>query len=268
MSKIHQTAIIEKGAKIGENVEIGPYSIIGPNVTIHDEAIIKSHVVIEGHTTIGRSTTIYQFSSIGSPTQDKKFKGGFSELIIGENNIIREHVTMNPGTDEGTKTVVGDNCLFMIGSHVAHDCIVGNNVIFANNATLGGHVQVDDYAILGGLSAVIQFTKIGKHAMIGGLSGVRADVPPYSMVNPEYPKIDGMNLVGLKRRNFTKQQIKNLQESYKILFSNQSLMADSIKEIENNFSDCDAVQNLLTFLKGESKKGLVKHKNFTINVRA
>lgn len=268
MPNIHPTAIIEDGAKIGNDVKIGPYSVIGPNVELHDNVVIKSHVVIEGHTTVGENTRIYQFSSIGSPTQDLKYKGERSELLIGKNNIIREYVTMNPGTDAGTQTIVGNNCLFMIGAHVAHDCIVGDYVIFANNATLGGHVQVDDYAILGGLSAVIQFTKVGKHAMIGGLSGVRADVPPYAIVNPEYPKIDGMNLVGLKRRDFTKQQIKNLKESYEILFSNNSLMVESIKEIDHKFGDCTAVQHLLAFLKLESKKGLVKHKNFHTNVKA
>ena len=267
MLNIHKTAIIEEGAQIGNNVSIGPYSIIGPNVVIHDDIVIKSHVVIEGHTTIGRNTTIYQFSSIGSPTQDLKYKGEKSELIIGKNNIIREYVTMNPGTDFGTKTIVGNNCLFMVGAHVAHDCIVGDYVIFANNATLGGHVEVDDYAILGGLSAVIQFTKVGKHSMIGGLSGVRADVPPYATVNPEYPKIDGVNLVGLKRRDFTREQIKNLKYSYEILFSHNSLMSESIKEIDRKFGNCTAVQHLLSFLKLESKKGLVKHKNFHANVK-
>lgn len=268
MSKIHKTAIIEKGAKIGNNVEIGPYSVIGPDVTLHDNVTIKSHVVIEGHTTIGENTKIYQFASIGSPTQDLKYSGGKSELIIGKNNVIREHVTMNPGTEEGTKTIVGNNCLFMVGAHVAHDCVVGDRVILSNNATLGGHVTVGDYAILGGLSAVIQFTRVGKHAMIGGLSGVRADVPPYAIVNPEYPKIDGLNLVGLKRRDFTREQIKNIKECYEILFSEQCIMVESVKKIESKFGDCEAVQQLLDFLKVESKKGLVKHKHSRLDVNA
>jgi UDP-N-acetylglucosamine acyltransferase len=267
MLNVHKTAIIEEGAQVGKNVSIGPYSIIGPNVVLHDDVVIKSHVVIEGHTTIGSNTTIYQFASIGSVTQDLKYKGEKSELIIGKNNIIREYVTMNPGTDAGTKTIVGNNCLFMVSAHVAHDCIVGDYVIFANNATIGGHAEVDDYAILGGLSAVVQFTKVGKHAMLGGMSLATTDVPPYAMVMTDPAKIDGINLVGLKRREFTKQQIKNLKDSYEILFSYKTLMAESIKEIESNFEDCTAVQHLLDFLKLERKKGLVKHKNFYSNVK-
>lgn len=201
MVEIHPTAVIDSAAKIGKNVKIGPYCCIGANVEIGDGVELKAHVVIDGQTSIGADSKFFPFASIGLPPQDLKYSGEKSTLTIGERNIIREYVTMNPGTEGGgLETRVGDDNLFMVGAHVAHDCIVGNNVIMANNATLAGHVMVDDYAIIGGLAAVHQFCRIGRHAMIGGMSGVENDIIPYASVLGGRAWLSGLNLVGLKRR--------------------------------------------------------------------
>ncbi len=200
-NSIHPTAIIEDGATLGEGVKVGPYCVVAATVSLGDNVELKSHVVVEGSTQIGAGTVIFPFAVIGSMTQDKKYKQGEpAKLVIGRNNVIREHVTMNPGHTEPHKmTKIGDNCLFMVASHVAHDCIVGDNVIMANNATLAGHVEVGDCAILGGLSAVRQFVRIGSYAMIGGMSGVEHDVIPYGTVMGERAKLSGLNIVGMKR---------------------------------------------------------------------
>jgi len=269
MSQIHKTAIIEPGAQIGKNVEIGPYSIVGKHVKLGDNVKLKSHVVVENRTTIGENTIIYPFASIGHCPQDLKYSGEESELIIGKNNVIREHVTMNPGTaGDLMKTIVGDNCLFMMSSHVAHDCVVGNNVILANNATLGGHVKIGNFVILGGMSAIHQFTKIGDYSMIGGMSGVKYDVPPYTMIVAEDPYVAGINVVGLKRKNFSKQNIKEVQEAYDILFQSSQNMAESIKQIEQKFSNNESVEKILYFLKSESSRGICKPKNYYENIRS
>lgn len=216
---IHPTAVIAEGAIIGANVSIGPYSVVGADVTLADGVTLHSHVVVDGHTTIGEGTEVFPFASIGHRPQDKKFKGENSKLIIGARNVIREHVTMNPGTEGGGMvTTVGDDCLFMASSHVAHDCRVGNRVILANNATLAGHVTVGDFAIIGGLSAIHQFVRIGAHAFIGGMSGVEKDVIPFGTVKGERASLDGLNLVGLKRSNIERARIHALRHAFKALF--------------------------------------------------
>ena len=205
MTAIHPTAVIEDGAELGANVEVGPYSIVGAEVSLGDGVRLHSHVVVGGQTTIGPGTEIFPFASIGLAPQDLKYAGEKSTLTIGARVRIREHVTMNPGTEGGGLiTSVGDDCLFMVGSHVAHDCIVGNNVILANNATIAGHVQVGDFAILGGLSAVHQFVRIGAHSMIGGMSGIEQDLIPYGSAMGERARLRGLNLVGIKRRDYSR----------------------------------------------------------------
>jgi len=269
MSNIHNTAIIETGAHIGSNVNIGPYCVVGKNVTLRDNVTLKSHVVVEGDTKVGKNTIIYPFASIGHAPQDLKFSGEKSELIIGENNIIREYVTMNPGTaGDIMKTIVGDNCLFMMSSHVAHDCIVGNNVILANNATLGGHVKVGDFVIIGGLSAVHQFVSIGDYAMIGGMSGISKNVPPYSMIVPEYPFIEGLNLVGLKRKGFSKDEIRDISKAYELLFDVSRTINESIQEIEKTFQGSKAIERMLSFLKAESTRGLTTPRHYHDKVKS
>ena len=216
---IHQTAIIDKKAKISKNVEIGPYTVIGPGVEIGENTIIQSHVSIFGNTKIGNGNKIYPFVSINEP-QDLKYNGELTNLVIGDNNKIREYVTINPGTvGGGGKTIIGSNCLFMISSHVAHDCKVGNNVIIANNVPLGGHAIIEDNVVIGGNSAVQQFTRIGKMAMIGGMTGVLNDVIPYGLSTGNRNSLQGLNLIGLRRAKFNNKDILGLSEAYKEIFS-------------------------------------------------
>ena len=212
---IDNNSVIHKNAKISTSAEIGPYVVIGSNVEIGNNVKIHSHVNISGNTTIGDETTIYPFASIGNSPQDLKFKGENTKLIIGKNNIIREYVTINPGTESGGGlTKIGDKCLFMISSHIAHDCQVGNNVIIANNVPLGGHVTIEDNVVIGGNSAVQQFTRIGKLAMIGGMTGVLHDVIPYGLSIGNRNYLQGLNLIGLRRANFDNKDILGLTEAY------------------------------------------------------
>lgn len=252
--KIHPTAIIADGAKLGENVAVGPYCIVGENVTLADNVVLHSHVCVDGYTSVGEGTQIFPFASIGSPPQDLKFAGEKSELIIGKNNKIREYVTMNPGTLHGAmKTVIGDNCLFMMSAHVAHDCVVGNNVILANNATIAGHVVVGDYAVLGGLSAVHQFVRIGSHAIIGGMSGVENDVIPYGRVKGERGFLAGLNLIGLERRGCSKDEIKRLQRAFNQMFGDEGTLEQRIDMVTSDFEDDDLVMSIVSFAREKTK---------------
>jgi UDP-N-acetylglucosamine acyltransferase len=218
--------------------------------------------VVGGITTIGDNTKVFPFASLGLAPQDLKFKGERSTLTIGKNCTIREHVTMNPGTEgDKMKTVVGDNCLFMVGSHVAHDCIVGNNVILANNATLAGHVEVGDFAIIGGLSAVHQFVRIGKHAMIGGMSGIENDVIPYGQATGERANLVGLNLVGLKRRGFERDDINTLRTAYRLLFSPEGTLAERINDAGTRFKENEVVTEILAFMRTDSSRAICQPKN-------
>lgn len=252
--QIHPAAIIENGAVIGNGVRIGPYCVVGGEVRLGDNVILHSHVAVAGRTTIGEGTQIYPFASIGHPPQDLKYHGEKSELIIGKNNVIREHVTMNPGTEGGgMKTVVGDNGLFMVGVHIAHDCIIGDNVIMANNATLGGHVTVGDHAVIGGLSGVHQFVRIGAHAVIGGTSGVENDVIPYGRVKGERAFLAGLNLIGLERRGFTKDQIKTLQRAFNQLFGDEGTMDQRMESVAQEFSSHPLVMDMIQFAREKTR---------------
>ncbi len=256
-AKIHSTAIVDSSACLSDSVEVGPYCIVGKDAELHDNVILKSHVVIDCKVSVGSGTTIFPFASL-QPPQDLKYKGEASELIIGKNNIIREHVTLNTGTEGGGMiTRIGDDCLFMVGSHVAHDCHIGNNVVLVNNATLAGHVTVEDFAIIGGLSAVLQFVRIGAHAMVGGMSGVEKDVIPYGLVRGNRARLTGLNVIGLKRRGATKDEIHNLREAYNNLFMNKSTVFNQrLQEVEAEFGDSKIVQSVLEFIRAESKQGL------------
>ncbi|MDH5488573.1 MAG: acyl-ACP--UDP-N-acetylglucosamine O-acyltransferase [Rhodospirillaceae bacterium] len=262
MSNIHSTAIIEDGAKIGNDVKIGPYSVIGPNVTLGDGVEVLSHVVLSGITSVGSGTRIFPFASIGSEPQDLKYGGEQSRLEIGANNTIREHVTMNPGTEGGGMlTKVGDNCLFMVGAHIAHDCQIGDNVILVNNATLAGHVEVGDFAIIGGLSAAHQFVRIGKHAMLGGMSGAESDVIPYGMVVGNRGGLSGLNLVGIKRRGFNRETIHSLRNAYRLLFANEGTMAERIKDVAEMFDGVEPVMEIISFLTADSSRSFCQPKS-------
>lgn len=250
MSIIHPTAIVAPSAVIGADVSIGPYCIVGDSVTLGDRVRLVAHVVVDGITEIGADTEIFPFASIGLRPQDKKFGGEASRLVIGARNVIREHVTMNPGTEGGGMvTRVGDDCLFMTASHVAHDCQVGNQVILANNATLAGHVTVGNGVIVGGLSAIHQFSRIGDYAFIGGMAAVEKDVIPYGMVMGERAHLAGLNLVGLKRRNIPREHIHALRHLYKQLFqTTDGTLAERAHAISvaDQSAECAAVLKFLT----------------------
>ncbi len=253
-SNIHPSAVIDPQAKIGANAFIGPFCVIGSDVTIGDNCVLKSHVTIDGFTTIGDNCRIFPFASLGHAPQDLKFGGEKSSLKIGNNNTIREYVTMNPGTQSGAmETVVGDNGLFMVGAHVAHDCVVGNNVIMANNATIAGHVHVGDFVVIGGLSAVHQFVRIGDHAIIGGFSGVENDVIPYGRVKGERAHLAGLNLIGLERRGFSKDQMKNLQRAFNQLFGDEGTLESRIEQVSEDFSNDEIVTRIVAFAKAKTK---------------
>jgi len=257
MAAVHSSAIVAAGAKLGEGVEIGPFCVVGEHVDLGANVKLHSHVVVEGHTSVGARCSIFPFASIGHQPQDLKFKGEPSRLEIGEDTIIREHVTMNPGTaGGGLLTKVGSRCLIMVGSHVAHDCKLGDNVIMANNATLGGHVVVDDFAFLGGLCAVHQFVRIGRHAMVGGMSGVENDVIPYGSVMGDRARLGGLNLVGLKRRGFSREDIHSLRTAYRLLFAQEGTMAERIGDVAQLFSATKAVQEIVDFIKADSQRAL------------
>jgi UDP-N-acetylglucosamine acyltransferase len=252
---IHQTAIIDKKAKISMNVEIGPYCVVGPNVEIGENNIIQSHVSIFGNTKIGNGNKIYPFVSINEP-QDLKYDGELTNLIIGNNNKIREYVTINPGTiGGGGQTVIGDNCLFMISSHVAHDCKVGNNVIIANNVPLGGHAIIEDNVVIGGNSAVQQFTRIGKMAMIGGMTGVLHDVIPYGLSTGNRNSLQGINLIGLRRAKFENKDILGLSEAYKEIFATKNL-TENISKLNSSFQDNQLVKNVIDFITKDKKRSI------------
>ena len=251
---IHNTSIIDKNAKIGNNVEIGPYCVIGPNVKIADNNKLHSHVNISGNTKIGEGNIFYPFCSIGNDPQDLKFSGENTELTIGNGNKIREYVTMNPGTaGGGKKTIVGNNCLFMVSSHVAHDCIVGDNVILANNVPLGGHAIIEEGVIIGGNSAVQQFTRIGRGAMIGGMCGVVRDVIPYGIALGNRSVLQGLNLIGLRRKNLDNKDIMKLSEAYKIIFKNENFLKN-IDELDESFMKVTMVKEVVDFLTKDKKR--------------
>ena len=256
---IHPSSYVHENSNIAKNVQIGPFAVIGPNVKIGNNCIIHSHVVIDGHTTIGSGNIIYPFSVIGSTPQHMKYSGEMSELIIGDNNTMREHVTMHPGTEVGIKkTTIGNNGFFMVGSHVAHDCIVGNNVVFVNNAVIGGHVEISDFVYLGGHSAVHQYCRIGKHAIIGAGTTIDGDVIPFSSVVGSRGFLSGLNLVGLKRRAFSKDQIKTLRNVYRLLFAPEGTFVERLSEVKEMYNDNSLIKEILKFLSNNSNRPLVQ----------
>jgi len=251
---IHKTAIIDSKAKISSNVKIGPYSVIGPHVEIDDDVIIQSHVNITGHTTIGKNNKIYSMASVGSDPQDLKYKAEKTNLIIGTNNTIREHVTINTGTIQGGAiTKVGNNNLIMIGAHIAHDCIIGNNIVMANNSAIAGHSIIEDFVIIGAKCGIQQFTRIGKMAMIGGMTGVSRDVIPYGLSTGNRNFLNGINVIGLRRANVQNKEIIGLTEAYKELFISKSL-SENLSKLDVKFKDNSLVKEVLKFINKDKKR--------------
>lgn len=262
-AKIHPTAIIEEGARIGANTIVGPYSCVGAKVVLGSDIELVSHVALAGDLTIGDGTKVYPFASLGHAPQDKKYHGELSKTKIGKNCVIREYVTIQPGTSgDKMETLVGDDCLLMVSSHVAHDCVVGNHVIMANNATLGGHVVVEDHVIIGGLSAVQQFVRIGQHAIIGGMSGVEKDVIPYAMVIGERAHLNGLNLIGLRRRGFSNGTIQSISELYNNLFDPEygDTFSLRVEKLQQNATEDTAAQVMIDFITKSSKRSFCQPK--------
>lgn len=257
MASIHPSAVVDAKARIAESVSIGPFCVVGPDVELAEGIELISHVVVAGRTRIGAGTRVFPFASIGHPPQDLKYHGEPSTLEIGGNNQIREYVTIQPGTEGGGMvTRVGNDCLFMASAHVAHDCLLGDNVIMANNATLAGHVVVGDHAFLGGLSAVHQFVRIGRHAMIGGMSGVEADVIPFGMVIGNRAHLNGLNIVGLKRRGFSREDVHTLRNAYRLLFAPEGTLQERVADVEEQFKDNAVVMEIIAFIRAESNRQL------------
>ena len=251
---IHNSSIIEKEAKIGRNVKVGPFCYVGSQVQISDGVELISNVHIEGNTKIGKGTKIFPFASIGTQPQDLKYKGESSSLEIGENNTIREYVTINPGTEGGgRKTIIGNNCLLMISSHIAHDCNIGNDVVIANNVPLGGHVTIEDSVVIGGNSAVQQFTRIGRLAMIGGMTGVLKDVIPFGLSFGNRNYLRGINLIGLKRKKYNNKAIMELNSAFKEIFSSKNLH-ENLSKINGEYKDNGLVKEVINFIAKDKKR--------------
>ena len=258
---IHNSSVIDKKAMISSKAKIGPFCFIGPNVQLEDNVELISNVHIEGDTKIGKGTKIFPFASIGTQPQDLKFKGEKNSLVIGENNLIREYVTINPGTEKGgSKTQIGNNCLFMISSHVAHDCKIGNNVIIANNVPLGGHVTIEDSVVIGGNSAVQQFTRIGRLAMIGGMTGVLKDVIPFGLSTGNRNTLKGLNLIGLRRHKYENQKILGLDKAFKEIFSSKNLY-ENLNKINGENKSNELVSEVIKFIEKDKKRPICLPEN-------
>ena len=257
MTNIHNTSIIDSKAIVSETAQVGPFCIIGPNVTIGDNVSLISNISITGNTYIGDNTKIYPFATLGQDPQHSNYKGESSTLRVGKNNIIRESVTMHPGTKNGNmETIIGNNCLFMVGSHIAHDCMISDNVILTNSVALGGHVIVEEYAIIGGLAGIHQYVRIGKHSMVGGCSAVENDVIPYGSVKGNRAKLAGLNLIGLRRRGFSRDEIRSLRTAYGLIFTQGGKISEKITEVSDLFNSHDGVMDIISFMKVESSRGI------------
>lgn len=254
---IHPTAIVEDGAQIGAGCRIGPFCHIGPNVVLGDGADLKSHVVLAGRTTIGPRAKIFPFASVGHQPQDLKFADEVTTLRIGSDCMIRESVTMNPGTVTGiSETVVGDRCVFLTGSHVAHDCVVGNNVIFSNNVMMAGHCKIGDFAIISGGVGVHQFVRIGHHAFVGGLSAIENDVIPFGMALGNRAHLAGLNIIGLRRRGFSRDDIHGLRRAYRLLFADEGTLRERVEDVAAEYASNATVQEILAFIREGGERAL------------
>jgi UDP-N-acetylglucosamine acyltransferase len=255
-SKIHPTAIVEPGAQLGENVTVDAYAIVKSTVTLDDNVVIKSHAYVDGNTTIGNGSVIYPFASIGTKTQDLKYKGENTFIIIGKNTEIREYVTINSSSGENTVVRVGDKCLIMAYCHIAHNCEIGNHVVMSNNATLAGHVIIEDYAIIGGLTPIHQFVRIGTYSMVGGMSRVPYDIPPYTIGAGIPFKFGGLNIIGLKRHGFSLETRRELSKAFKLTFRSKLLIDEALLKIEEEVEPLPEVLHWLEFCR-QSKRGLM-----------
>lgn len=257
MTALHPTAVVSGGARLAEGVEVGPYCVVGPHVILGARTKIGSHVVIEGHTEIGADCSVHSFAALGDAPQHAGHRGEPTRLVIGDRNLIREHVTMHCGTAMGRGvTSVGSDGFFMVGVHVGHDCIVGDHVIMANTATLGGHVMLGDYVIMGGLSAAHQNTRIGRHAFVGGMAGVNHDVIPFGNVWGNHAHLEGLNLVGLKRRGFTREAINMLRAAYRMLFAEEGTFQERLEDTADAYATSPEVMEIIEFIRADANRPL------------
>lgn len=255
MVNVHATAVVDKNAKLGAGVKIGPFCVVGPEVSLGDGVVLHSHAVVTGRTTLGAECEVFPFASIGHVPQDQKYHGEPSRLEIGSNTVMREHVTINPGTEGGGMlTSVGSHCLLMVGAHVAHDCRIGDHVILVNNATLAGHVTIGDNAILGGLCAVHQFVRVGAYGFVGGMSGVEKDVIPFGMVLGNRAYLSGLNIVGLKRHGFPRERIHELRQAYRMLFASEGTLMERLEDVDKMFSANPLVRQIVEFIASHSDR--------------
>lgn len=256
-ASIHPSAVVDSRARIGANVRVGPFCVVGPDVEIGDGCELVSHVVVDGHTKIGARTRLFPFASIGHQPQDLKYHGEPSTLVIGEDCLIREGVTINPGTEGGgMETVIGNKCTFLANSHVGHDCHVGSHVVMSNNVMLAGHVTVGDHVIIGGGAAVIQFARIGSHAFVGGLSGLENDLIPYGMALGNRAYLGGLNIIGLQRRGFSREDIHALRRAYRSLFADEGTLLERVEDVATAYPDSPLVTEVLDFIRSAGRRSI------------
>jgi UDP-N-acetylglucosamine acyltransferase len=257
MTRVHPTAIVDKNAQLAEDVEIGPYCIVEGPVELSAGVRLKSHVIVEGHTLVGERCVIHPFANIGAPPQHAGHRGEPTRLVVGADNVIREHVTMHCGTSMGRGvTTVGSRGFFMVGVHIGHDCIVGDDVTLVNSATLGGHVIIEDFVIMGGLSAAHQNTRIGRHAFVGGMAGINHDVIPFGYVWGNHAHLEGLNLVGLKRRGFSREAINRLRAAYRMLFAEEGTFQERLDDTAAAFCGSVEVMEIVDFIRADASRPL------------
>jgi UDP-N-acetylglucosamine acyltransferase len=255
MAKIHPSAIVEDGAVLGAEVEVGAYCLVGPNVSLGDGVRLQSHVVVEGHTTLGELCVVHPFANLGGPPQHSAHKGEPTRLVIGARNTIREHVTIHTGTVGGRGvTTVGSDGLFMAGCHIAHDCTVGNHVIMANVATLGGHVKMADYVFMGGLSAIHQHSRVGRYSFVGGMAAVTKDVIPYGSVFGNHAHLEGLNLIGMRRRGFTRDTVNQLRAAYRLLFADEGTFQERLADAAETYAGSPEVMEIIDFIQADANR--------------
>ena len=256
-AQIHPNTIVADGAVLGDGVVIGPFCTVGPNVRLGAGTKLVSHIVVDGHTELGEENTVYPFAMLGGPPQHTAYKGEPTKLVIGDRNTIREHATMNIGTvNGGGLTSVGSDGFYMIESHVGHDCKVGDHVILTKQATLGGHCQIGDFVIVGGLAAVHQYTRVGRHAMIGGLAAVVKDVIPYGSVWGNHAHLEGLNLVGLKRRGFSRETINTMRAAYRMLFADEGTFQERLDDTIETYAGSEEVREIIDFIRADGSRPL------------
>lgn len=260
--EIHPTALVATGARLGSDVKIGPYCIVEADVTMEDGVELVSHAVIAGRTKIGAGSRVFPFASVGHSPQDLKYSGEESRVVIGANCTVRENVTINPGTQGGRmETTIGDNCLLMASSHVAHDCVLGDNVVVANYGGIAGHCEIGDFVTIGGMVVIHQFVRVGAHAFIGAQSMIEGDVIPYGMAVGNRARLAGLNLVGLKRRKFDRESIHTLRAAYRMIFSTEGTLQERVDDAASMFQNEKLVQDVVEFINASTGRALSMPKN-------